>query len=378
MVSLTEAELQSKTIEWLRFPLAVLVVFIHMFPFVDIQNIDYLNLNFYNFYDIIRTLISHILGLVAVPCFFMFSGYWFFNKVKEWNKTVYFSKVKTRLKTLIVPYFMFNIAAVIFVIIQNILKADGSIYPFLDNLRENWYSIFWNYNSWDDNIQNILGQTIQPSYGPFVLPLWFLRDLIVMVFISPVVYYLIKYAKIWGVVTLGLFYYTKIWIEIPGYSAQLFLTAFFFFSLGAFFGINRKNIVVSLRKYQNVWLVISLIIMISGAYYYGTSYNTFFLPIFTLSGVISIINITSYYMKRGKLKVRETLSKASFFLYCTHIFILRSIKEAFDKIIGVDNTMLLLIEYFIIPFLITGIILCVYLLMKRFTPKLLSLFTGSR
>ena len=377
MINANEAELQSKTIEWLRFPLAVLVVFIHMFPIVNIQNIDYLNFNLNNFYDIIRTLISHTLGIIAVPSFFMFSGYFFFNKVKEWNRNVYFTKIKTRFKTLVVPYFMFNIAAIIFTVLLNILKADGSIYPFLNKLLDNWYSIFWNYNSWDANNQNILGQNLQASYGPFVLPLWFLRDLIVMVFISPVVYYLIKYTKIWGIVILGLFYYTKIWIEIPGYSAQLFLTAFFFFSLGAFFGINNKNIVIELLKYKKIWLVVSLITMPLCVYYFGTAENKFYLPLFALSGVISTINITSYFMKRGKLKVRELLSKSSFFLYATHIFILRFIKEIFDKIAG-NNTILLLVEYFTVPFLITGIILCIYLLMKRFTPKLLSLLIGSR
>jgi len=78
------------------------------------------------------------------------------------------------------------------------------------------------------------------NYGPFVLPLWFLRDLIVMAFISPIIYYLAKYAKIWGLVVLFLFYYTNIWIEIPGYSTRFFLTAFFFFSIGAFFSIDKK------------------------------------------------------------------------------------------------------------------------------------------
>jgi hypothetical protein len=35
-----EKELQSKTIDWLRFPLAIAVVFIHLNLVVDMQGID--------------------------------------------------------------------------------------------------------------------------------------------------------------------------------------------------------------------------------------------------------------------------------------------------------------------------------------------------
>ena len=378
MAKLNELELQSKTIDWLRFPLAVLVIFIHMNPVADIQSVGYLILNLSSWYDIITTLVGTIAS-IAVPCFFMFSGYLFFNKLKEWNKTVYFSKVKIRLRTLVLPYILFNLSAIILSALPKILKADGSIYPYLNILIENWYRIFWNYNSWGADAQNIIGQPLSPNYGPYVLPLWFLRDLIVMVFISPIVYYWIKYTKVHGLVILFFFYYTNIFIEISGYSQRLFLMAFFFFSLGAFFSINKKNIVISLRKHQIIWLIISLITMFLSTYFNGTGLHKFFFPIFVLSGVISAVNITSYFIERGKLRVRETLSKASFFIYCTHpILILGYTKGAFKKILGTDSIVSLFATYFIVPFVCTGIILCIYLLMKRFTPRFLGLFTGNR
>ena len=160
----------------------------------------------------------------------MFSGYLFFNKIKEWNKKVYFLKIKTRLRTLLIPYILFNLVAIVLAILLKILKADGSIYSFLNELLDNWYRIFWNYHCWTgdpDNI-NMFGQPL-PLYGPYVLTLWFVRDLFVMALISPIVYHFVKYTKIWGIGVLFFFFYTKIWIEIPGYSSRFFLTAFFFF-----------------------------------------------------------------------------------------------------------------------------------------------------
>ena len=72
MTKLNEFELQSKTIDWLRFPLSVAVVYIHMCPIVDMKTIDYLSITGNDIYSIIATLISETLARIAVPCFFMF------------------------------------------------------------------------------------------------------------------------------------------------------------------------------------------------------------------------------------------------------------------------------------------------------------------
>ncbi|MDR0560130.1 MAG: acyltransferase [Prevotellaceae bacterium] len=379
MVKLNEIELQSKTIDWLRFPLAVLVIFIHMPLVRDSQNVDYMNFNLYNWYDITVILTKKIIANIAVPCFFMFSGYLFFNSVEKWNRRVYFAKIKIRLRTLVIPFILFNLSVIILYALLKILKADGSIYPYLNELYGNWYRLLWNYSSWSPDYVNIFGQTLQPCYGPYLLQLWFLRDLIVMVFISPAVYYLIKYTKIWVLVILGLCFYSKMFIEITGYSGRLFITAFFFFSLGAFFSINRKNIVVSLRKYQTVWFAVSLTSMILWYFFVDGLYG-FFAPVFVLSGVISAVNITSYFIEHGRFRVSETLSRASFFIYCTHCILITDwVYRAFNKIFDTDATLLVLfVRYFTAPFVCVGIIICIYLIMRRFIPKILNLFTGNR
>jgi len=87
-------------------------------------------------------------------------------------------------------------------------------------------------------------------------------------------------------------------------------------------------------------------------------------------------------MERGKLQIHPTLSNASFFIYCTHyIFILEFTIFAFNKIfkmLKLGNTIASILTYFIAPFACAGIILCIYLLMKKFTPKILNIFTGNR
>ncbi|MBG0513949.1 hypothetical protein I4P13_09225 [Elizabethkingia meningoseptica] len=70
---------QSQVIELLRFPLIVLVVFVHMLPFE--QKELYPNLDANNVYNTITEIISHYLGRLPVPCFFFFQVTFSFIKL---------------------------------------------------------------------------------------------------------------------------------------------------------------------------------------------------------------------------------------------------------------------------------------------------------
>lgn len=78
-------ELESKTIDFVRFPLAVFIVFWHMNPQVT-PLVDNLHL----FSDeslryILEVGISSQLVQIAVPVFFMISGYFFFKNINSKN-----------------------------------------------------------------------------------------------------------------------------------------------------------------------------------------------------------------------------------------------------------------------------------------------------
>lgn len=81
-------DLQSRTIEWLRFPLVVAVVFIHSFGepkeyVLPLQNIS--TFSGVDIYNLTRICFSHVLTHIAVPVFFVISGYLFFYNVKEFT-----------------------------------------------------------------------------------------------------------------------------------------------------------------------------------------------------------------------------------------------------------------------------------------------------
>ena len=78
----------------LRFPLAILVVFVHGFGAdIDVAQLHASGLTGAAVYDYIRLFCSVVIARSAVPIFFIISGYLLFLKVEEYNKTVYISEI---------------------------------------------------------------------------------------------------------------------------------------------------------------------------------------------------------------------------------------------------------------------------------------------
>ncbi|MGC8140665.1 hypothetical protein ACP3W2_24705, partial [Salmonella enterica] len=75
-----------------------------------------------------------------------------------------------------------------------------------------------------------------------------MRDLIVVVVLSPVIYWFVRKTRVFGLGVLLLAYCTQIWTPIPGFSPS----AFFFFSIGAYFSIEGKDIIGFVRANKYV------------------------------------------------------------------------------------------------------------------------------
>ena len=372
--------LQSKTIDLIRFPLAIAVVFIHSFGMpetADIQSINYAELTGMDLYNLLRVFISQIIASIAIPTFYVTAGFLFFCNIKEWSKQVYFSKIKSRVGSLIVPYILWNIIAfVAFLFIQTTLGYLNSTPFSIGTLLQEHsiFSFFWDYNSWGEARTNILGWHT-PATGPIDLPLWFLRDLIVATILTPAIYYLLKYTKVVGVLVLGAAYYSNIWTFIPGFS----ITSIFFFAIGAYLGLNKMNLVIASRRVQYPCYLLTAIAALGATYLYGSEYSTPVYHVYVTTGVVSFFNLGAYLLEQNKVHVNTALAKSGFFIYAIHtIVILPTINRAAAFLIPTDAPLLLTVGYLIKPLLCTAICLGIYFAMQKYTPKLLGLLTGNR
>ncbi len=88
----------SLIVKWLRLPMALLVIFVHMTPhlnphFTPVYSIDWQSLSPDNIYSIIGIFFNN-LCTVAVPFFFFTAVYYFFFNTEKFDKDTYKSKIK--------------------------------------------------------------------------------------------------------------------------------------------------------------------------------------------------------------------------------------------------------------------------------------------
>lgn len=241
-----------------------------------------------------------------------------------------------------------------------------------------WLRIFWDCNVWSLDSTNILGYST-PHTGPILIPMWFIRDLIVTVLITPIIYKILKEFKIWAISILAICYITEIWPYIHGFS----ITAIFFFCFGAYFSIHNLNIVNELKRTRKWIFYLYFLTTILMIFLHGnlTTVGQRIYPIYIIIGVMTIINLATILEENVKLPINNTLSKTTFFIYAFHGLIALEIASIILKMpfpTEDNNWQNVIIHYCLKPFLTLGICLTSYYIMQKYTPHLLNILTGNR
>lgn len=379
--SVSNEELLSKTIDWLRFPMVLLVIFVHS------QGRNYLpppiglESSVLELYNYSRNFLSVQMGRVAVPVFFFISGFLFFYKTRAWNVSVYLKKMKKRIITLLIPYMVWNFSDVFIITVKKIFAFIIKGKPF-SNIIEYWssldlYQILWDNVSWPRyEAVNWLGIETYMS-GPANLPLWFLRDLIVVCILSPIIYLVVKHLKRWGLLVLGIAYASKVWLQWPGFSIE----AMFFFAWGAYFSVNEKNFVEWFKVVKIPSYILTPLLAMIFTYYHGKSLIPvqYFNGLFIVTALVAAINLSSSLLSSGKTKVVPLLAQSSFFIYALHeVDILSEMKRFCSKIFPQDQLWALTLDYLFVPVITAAICVLIYWLIKKFVPALLVPLTGGR
>lgn len=338
-------------IEMMRFPLIYLVVMAHLLPFDRIP-IE-LNLSTQNIYVFISELISHHIAKIPVPLFFIISGY-FFLKVKKFTLKTYQEKISKKISTLLVPYITWNTIAVLAVIIVNYLGS-----AFFSRPKEelpNIYNIYFGF--------------------PINFSLWYVRDLMIMMILTPIFYYYIKYLKSLGLLILYIAYLFIHISPITGIST----TSILFFTIGIYLAINNIDIIKLTQRYKKTIAVISILLLLTSVMFNGTYYHEYLFRLFIIPGIITLFNLFYYLSFKEKTKSwLIALAPTSFFIYVTHqIYIINWIKGAFARSPFFSTAIGQIISYFISPIICVTVCITLFMILKSTLPKLLKLSIGQR
>lgn len=365
-------DLRSQSLDLLRFPLAVVVLIIHVFTStgVKIQG-ETMGTDAYPVFLEVNRFIDAFLRGQSVPIYYFISGFVFFLGV-EMTKETYLRKFKNRLHSLVIPYFVWNALSILLLIVticspfSRFLAQKSVFTPSLSG----FLSSFWVYDG------SLAGNSID-HMCPIDTPLWFVRDLIIVVLCTPLLHYVIKHTRYYFVLLLGVFWFVRPFL-FP--FLMEFDTAFFFFSWGAYMSINRKDMLVVFGRYfrVSVWLYILLGLGYVASVHYFPDATYIIKRVNVLVGLLFAYNLAAWLLQRNICRVNPFLASASFFIYVAHNLICFKILKLLLAVLQPVSDGGVLALYILATIVCVGLLLGVFYLMKRYTPGLLKVVAGRK
>ena len=279
-----------------------------------------------------------IIQLVAVPMFFLISGYLLFVNY-SWNKVI--QKYRTRVKSLLIPYIVWN--AIVFVFFYTLTHINYiNKYINMTKIELSWYNLY----------RNIIFSDINSS-------MWFIRALIVLVIFSPLFFYGLNKSKKAGWVLVIISFVVYFFFPI-GHHTSLFALPFFL--LGGLLARHYpEKMFIHVKKRVSL-IGLALFIFVVYIYIIFSAFDNIKLRHVLLLVEMSLFGI--YISGLECLKSANTppwFFRISFFIFCLHGMVLESIEKIIYISLG-NNVMCAYVDYFLAPVLT----LCIILIIAKF------------
>ena len=367
--------MQYRVFDWLRFPLMVLVVFIHVNlyrePF-SLDTVDFSNLTAMDGCNLFRASISHVLAHVAVPLFFFISGYLFFNGLGEWKWSQYAGKLRRRVMTLLVPYLVWNTIAIVVYLLIDLKPASlTAVWDFLD--ENGYWNLYWSSSVWNGARMNWFGLSAYMT-GPLLVPLWFLRDLMVVMVLSPLLWCLLRFLRGWGLLLLVLCH--VLIMGIAGFTT----TTFLFFGAGAYCSFNCIDPTRWTWKYRYFIYLAALALwgIETCCDGYLTPVGNKLFPLFEIVGSLAVLNLATALVRTGS-HFPQLLSSSAFFIYVSHVVLFLRVARAVSyRLFHSGGAMSTAVSYLFTAVLTVALCVVCYWLLRKFAPRLCAFLTGAR
>lgn len=355
----------NRLIDWLRLPLTLLVIFNHTHLLPEVKHLGLTLADTPIFHGVYWLFACH-LPYLTVPLFFLFSGYLFFRDAEPMREGLWREKLGRRVRTLLLPYLLWNLLTLIalafgehlFVELQNGHHLAVAEYSFGD-----WLSAFW--------------ITAKSSYSPICPPLWYMRDLMLVMLLAVPLYPLLKRTgfllpALFGAAWLATSYN---YAPINGFS----LIALFFFTLGATFAMRRISfspLFASLRWPATVGylLLLSLLLFFGG---HGDWCESLF-NLSVIFGIVALSGWLTLLLERAQCPAPTSWAALSFFIYAAHYYLLLLLLRLSLRLLHPENDCSLTLLFWALPVTTALLLTAIYRILHRFAPSLLSLLTGAR
>ncbi|MDR1129508.1 MAG: acyltransferase [Prevotellaceae bacterium] len=350
--------IQSQVIDFMRFPMIIGVLFIHnSTSTVQIPGAEFGTEAFMPVFYYSSKLFSQVLGRIAVPLFFFMSGFLFFLNMEKFNKDSYKNKLQSRVETLLIPYLFWNFVTIAFYFVMTSIPYTASFVNGEVDIKH-IFSYLW----------------VTENGPPLAYQFWFIRDLMIAVVLTPIIYLCIKYGKIYSIIILGILWYCGLWIKISG-----LCTCLFFFTFGAYLGMNKRNLLEDFGKIQKLSFIffppIAIIDLLTKQY----DFNIYIQKVDIIVGIIFCFNLVGWLIGKGKVRPVPFLSSAAFFVYAVHDpFFMIPIRKISYMLLRPATDFACTCLYFLNVISVALLTLGFYYILKLFLPKFTAIITGGR
>ena len=362
----------SKRITALRFLLIVLVVFIHNnFKEASLAD-DFANgitVPLFNqgvFGKWLQLFISDGLARSAVPLFFLFASY-----LQAKKDDSYLDLLKKKAKSIFVPFVLWT---TFYIVGFNGLKI--CLIQFAPSFVQHPDDTFlkWSARDW---LYNVLGFFKFPDDSPnvprIVFQFWFLRDLLILFILSPILKFFVKKYPAFLLFSVSFIYI------IPLHVYFVDAQALFYYSLGLYWGLYDIPLFEKIDKIGWAESIATFLLSFFIAYrFFPSNLTVYWLMIF--ASCVLLLKLSAVITAHEKLfALASYLSDFSFFLFAFHTpFLQRVILKAWISFFPMKNQFFCIFEYFGVNILTVLIGTGIGISLKKISPRFFGFITGGR
>ena len=295
---------------------------------------------------------------VTIQLFFIISGFLFFWNLE--NISSVFSKMKKRVNSILIPYI---IACTFFVFVSLSISLIPPLAKYM-----NWAPNYLLHESWN----TILIHTFfdHGGNGPLAFHLWFLRNLIIIIACSPILFYIHKYLKSYFIIVILVIDYF--------YNYNSIVTSLLWFYIGAC--LVDFNMKINLKKLALICLPIFILIIILELFFNikvprKYEYILILFNIITVWSAYDLFIPKSFSLKNNSLLTE--MCSITFFLYLFHLPFISVIKKFIVIILG-KNSLGYAIGYLTTPFIFLFLSLFITVFLKKYFSKSYAVCVGGR
>lgn len=341
---MTELEFRNK-VTWFSFALSLLVIWVHSYNaelFLGYQAAT-------GIVYVLEHRIGDWFGQIAVPGFFMISGYQFYRNF-DWGKLK--GKWQRRIKSLLVPYIVWNFLYYIsYVIASRIPTVRDVVGKGVVEL----------------SLQAAVAAVVSHTYNNVF---WYLYQLLWLVALAPILYLFLM--RVWS----GCLFLTGLWLLVRLNLPGVFVNpdALIYYGTGAMLALHAPQMVEGRESRKRLSVGILCLFLAALVYYLGLWQAH--IPSFVLCRLLAVAGLWQV-IPGKRLPMAREFMKHNFFLYAVHFAIVRLINKMVSLVITP-----VCYEPFLLFLMMPGLVLAISSgigrWMRRYLPGIWNLLTGGR